>query len=51
MSHKEDELDSAQKKQDNVGEAASNLETGPAENVREKGAKMTDKGQDSKEPA
>ena len=40
MSHKEDELDLAQKKQDNVGEAASNLETsGPAENVREKGSK------------
>ena len=52
MSDKEDELDSAQKKQDNVGEAASNPETsGPAENVREKAAKMTDKSQDVKEPA
>ena len=52
MSHKEDELDLAQKKQDNVGEAASNLETsGLAENVREKAAKMTDKSQDSKETA
>jgi hypothetical protein len=51
-SDKEDELDSAQKKQDNAGEAASNPETcGPTENVREKAAKMTDKSQDSKEPA
>jgi hypothetical protein len=50
-SDKEDELDSAQKKQDNAGEAASNPETcGPTENVREKAAKMTDKSQDSKEP-
>ena len=40
MSHKEDELDLAQKKQDNVGEVASNPETsGLAENVREKGSK------------
>jgi hypothetical protein len=52
MSDKEDELDSAQKKQDNVGEAASKPKTsGPAENVREKAAKMTDKSQDAKEPA
>jgi hypothetical protein len=44
MSDKKDELDSAQKKQDNVGEAASKPKTsGPAENVREKAAKMTDK--------
>jgi hypothetical protein len=35
-----------------VGQAASNPETsGPAENVREKAAKITDKSQDSKEPA
>jgi hypothetical protein len=52
MSDKEDELDSTQKKQDNVGEAASKPKTsGPAENVREKAAKMTDKSQDAKEPA
>ena len=47
-----DELSDAQKKQNKVGEAGSNLETsGPAENLRDKAAKMTDKNQDSEEPA
>ena len=51
MSDKEDELDSAQKKQNNGGEAASNPETsGLAENMRDKAAKMTDKSKDTKEP-
>jgi hypothetical protein len=49
MSDIEDELDSAQKKQHNVEEAALNPETsGPAENLREKPARMTDKSQDLK---
>ena len=46
MTDKEYKLDSAQRKQNNVGEAALIPETsGPAENVREKGVKMTDKSQ------
>jgi hypothetical protein len=52
MSNREAELSDAQKKQNRVGGAASNPETnGPAENLREKAAKMTDKSQDSEEPA
>ena len=47
-----EELDEAQNDQDEVGEAGSDPETGgPAENLREKAAKATDKGQDSEEPA
>jgi hypothetical protein len=49
---KKKELDEAQNDQDEVGEASSDPETsGPAENLREKAAKTSDKGQDSKEPA
>jgi hypothetical protein len=52
MSNTEEELNDAQKKQSKVGEAGSNPETsGPAENLREKAAKMTDKSEDSEEPA
>jgi hypothetical protein len=53
MSDREEEdLDEAQNDQDEVGEADSDPETsGPAENLREKAAKTTDKGQDSEEPA
>jgi hypothetical protein len=52
MSDREDELSDAQKKQNKVGEAGSNPETsGPAENLRDKAAKMTDKNQDSEEPS
>ena len=53
MSTNEDEeLDEAQDEQVEVGEADSDPETsGPAENLREKAAKATDKGQDSEEPA
>lgn len=52
MSDREDELSDAQKKQNKVGGAGSNPETsGPTENLREKAAKMTDKSQDSEEPA
>jgi hypothetical protein len=47
-----EELDEVQEDQDEVGEAGSDPETsGPAENLREKAAKTTDKGQDSEEPA
>ncbi|MGA8911761.1 MAG: hypothetical protein WB443_02765 [Nitrososphaeraceae archaeon] len=42
----------AQKNQKKIGQAESNPETsGPAENLREEAAEMTDEGQDSKEPA
>jgi hypothetical protein len=51
MSNRE-ELSDAQRKQSKVREAGSNPEkSGPAENLREKAAKMTDKSQDSEEPA
>ena len=47
-----EELDEAQNDQDEVGEASSDPETsGPAENLRERAAKATDKSQDSEEPA
>jgi hypothetical protein len=53
MSNSEkDQLDQAQDDQDEVGEAGSDPETsGPAENLRDKAAKTTDKRQDSREPA
>jgi hypothetical protein len=50
--NEKEQLDEAQDDQDEVGEAGSDPETsGPAENLREKAAKSTDKGQESKEPA
>jgi hypothetical protein len=53
MSDKDDKnLESAQKNQKKIGQAESDPETsGPAENLREEAAEMTDEGQDSKEPA
>jgi hypothetical protein len=55
MSNENEErnLEHAQRKQDNVGDAASNPKTtGPAENLREKAAEMNDTDEDkSKEPA
>jgi hypothetical protein len=52
MKSKERELDEAQNDQDEVGDADSDPESsGPAENLREKAAKTTDKSQDSEEPA
>jgi hypothetical protein len=49
---KEDDLESAQKDQKKVGKASSDPETsGPAENLREEAAEMTDESEDSKEPA
>jgi hypothetical protein len=52
MKSEERELDEAQNDQDEVGEADSDPESsGPAENLREKAAKTTDKSQDSEEPA
>ena len=48
----EKELDDAQQDQDEVGEAGSDPKTSrPAENLREKADKATDKSQDSEEPA
>jgi hypothetical protein len=50
--NKNEELDEAQDDQDEVGEAGSDPETsGPAENLRDKAAKTTDKSQESEEPA
>jgi hypothetical protein len=52
MSDSNKELESAQKEQKKIGKAESNPETsGPAENLREESAEMTDESQDSKEPA
>ena len=52
MSNNEKELESAQKHQKKIGKAESDPETsGPAENLREEAAEMTDKSQDSEEPA
>jgi hypothetical protein len=52
MSNREDEQNDAQRKQGKVGGAGSNPETsGPAENLREKAAEMTDKSQDLEEPS
>jgi hypothetical protein len=46
------ELESAQKEQNKIGKAGTNPETsGPAENLREKAAEMTDESEDSEEPA
>jgi hypothetical protein len=49
----EEELESAQKNQKNVGNAvASNPGTnGPTENLRDKATKMKDEDEDSEEPA
>jgi hypothetical protein len=48
----EKDLESVQKDQKKVGKAGSNPETsGPAEELREKAADMTDESEDSKEPA
>lgn len=51
--NEERDLEQAQRKQDKVGEAASNPKTtGPAENLREKAAEMNDTDEDkSEEPA
>lgn len=52
MSSSEDDLESAQKDQKNVGKASSDPETiGPAENLREEAAEMTDEDENSEEPA
>jgi hypothetical protein len=48
----EKDLESVQKDQKKVGKAGSNPETsGPAEELREKAADMTDESEDSNEPA
>jgi len=49
----EEELESAQKNQKNIGNAAaSNPETnGSTENLRDKALKMKDEDEDSEEPA
>jgi hypothetical protein len=45
-------IELAQKKQKKIGAAGENPETsGPTENLREEAAEMTDKDQDSEEPA
>jgi hypothetical protein len=51
--NEEKNLEQAQRKQNNVGDAAANPETtGPAENLREKAAEMNDTDEDeSEEPA
>ena len=47
-----EDIESAQKNQRKVGAAEDNPETsGPAENLREEAAKMTDEDQEEKEPA
>ena len=52
MDSEERELDEAQDDQEEGGEAESNPKTSrPAENLRDKAAKTTDKSQDSEEPA
>lgn len=49
---KEEDLESVQKNQKKIGKADSEPETsGPAEELREKAAEMTDESQDSEEPA
>ena len=48
----EKDLESVQKNQKKIGKAGSDPETsGPAEELREKAAEMTDESEDSKEPA
>ena len=53
MSNKDNKnLESDQQNQKKIGQTESNPETsGPAENLHEEAAEMTDEGQDSKEPA
>ena len=52
MSSREDELESAQKDQKKVGKASSDPESaGPAENLREEAAEMTNEEEGSNEPA
>jgi hypothetical protein len=52
MCMSKENIESAQKNQKKIGAAEENAETsGPAENLREEAAEMTDKDQDSKEPA
>jgi hypothetical protein len=47
-----EDIESAQKKQKKIGAAENDPETsGPAENLREEAAEMTDEDQDEKEPA
>jgi hypothetical protein len=47
-----EDIESAQKNQKKIGAAEENPETsGPAENLREEAAEMTDKNQDEEEPA
>ncbi len=44
-------MESAQKNQKKIGAAEENPETsGPAENLREEAAEMTDKDQDTEDP-
>ena len=46
-----EDIESAQKNQKRVGAAENDPETtGPAENLREEAAEMTDEDQDEKEP-
>jgi hypothetical protein len=46
-----EDIESAQKNQKRVGAAEDDPETtGPAENLREEAAEMTDEDQDEKEP-
>jgi len=48
----EKDLESAQKDPKKIGKASSDPETsGPAEELREKAAEMTDESEDSEEPA
>jgi hypothetical protein len=48
----EENLESAQKNQRKIGAAEYDPETsGPAENLREEAAELTDRDQDSEEPA
>jgi hypothetical protein len=47
-----EDIESAQKNQKKIGAAEDDPETsGPAENLREEAAEMTDEDQDEKEPA
>jgi hypothetical protein len=46
-----EDIDSAQKNQKKIGAAEENPETsGPAENLREEAAEMTNKDQDTEDP-
>ena len=46
-----EDMESAQKNQKKIGAAEENPETsGPAENLREEAAEMTDKDQDTEDP-